>query len=185
MPNATPAVSAAGQVCRRPRRPSTTATSTSGTTTARIGVCRPTMAPSVSTVSRGSSFAPWVTVASVRIGVANAPKATGAVLAMSDSAAACSGRNPNAISIATVIATGVPNPANASISAPKQNAMMIAWMRMSGLTRSMDRRSTAECPLTTVRLYTQIALMTIQRIGKKPNVAPSLADSSACPTGIE
>ena len=83
-----------------------------------------------------------------------------------------------------MIATGVPNPASASSSAPKQNAMMTAWMRMSGLTRAMDRRSTSEYPLATVRLYTQIALSTIHRIGKNPNAAPSLADSSACPTGM-
>ena len=55
---------------------------------------------------------------------------------------------------------------------------------MSGLTRAMDRRSTSEYPLATVRLYTQIALSTIHRIGKNPNAAPSLADSSACPTGM-
>ena len=86
------------------------------------------------------------------IGVASAPNATGAVFASSDSDAAWIGRNPSAISITAVIATGVPNPASASISAPKQNAMMIAWMRMSGLIRAIDRRSTSECPLATVRL---------------------------------
>ena len=35
----------ASQVCRTPRRPSTISTRISGTKTARIGVCRPTMAP--------------------------------------------------------------------------------------------------------------------------------------------
>ena len=119
---------------------------------ARIGVWRPTIAPSVSMVRRWSSFAPCVTVASVTIGVASAPNATGAVFAISDTDAAWIGRKPSAISITTVMATGVPKPARASSSAPKQNAMMIAWTRMSGLTRSMDRRSTSECPLTTVRL---------------------------------
>ena len=52
----------------------------------------------------------------------------------------------------TVIATGVPKPASASSSAPKQNAMMIAWIRRSGLTFSNERRSTSKCPVSTVRL---------------------------------
>ena len=69
---------------------------------------------------------------SVTIGVASAPNATGAVFATSATAAALIGRKPSAISITTVIATGVPNPASASSSAPKQNAMMIAWIRWSG-----------------------------------------------------
>jgi hypothetical protein len=149
---ASPDTSATGQVCRRPRLPSTTSTSTSGTKTARIGVWRPTIAPRVSTVSPGSSFTPEVTVASVTIGVASAPNATGAVFAISATAAALSGAKPSAISMTTVIATGVPKPASASSRAPKQNAMMIAWIRWSGLTFSNDRRSTSKCPVSTVRL---------------------------------
>ena len=86
------------------------------------------------------------------IGVARAPNATGAVLAISATDAAWIGRNPRAINMTTVMATGVPKPARASSSAPKQNAMMIAWTRMSGLTRSKERRSTSKWPLTTVRL---------------------------------
>ena len=78
------------------------------------------------------------------IGEASAPNATGAVLAMSDSAAALSGLKPSVISMTTVIATGVPNPASASSSAPKQKAMMIAWIRRSGLTRSNERRRTSK-----------------------------------------
>ncbi len=86
------------------------------------------------------------------IGVASAPKATGAVFAIRATAAALTGRKPSAISITTVIATGVPKPASASSRAPKQNAMMIAWIRWSGLTFSNDRRSTSKCPEATVRL---------------------------------
>ena len=67
--------------------------------------------------------------ASVTIGVAIAPNATGAVLATSATAAAFIGLKPTAISITAVIATGVPNPASASSSAPKQKAMITAWMR--------------------------------------------------------
>ena len=86
------------------------------------------------------------------IGVARAPKATGAVLAIRATAAALSGWKPSAISITTVIATGVPKPASASSRAPKQKAMMIAWIRWSGLTFSKERRSTSKCPEATVRL---------------------------------
>ena len=107
------------------------------------------------------------------IGTASAPNATGAVLATRATAAALSGRNPSAISMTELIATGVPNPASASISAPKQNAMIIAWMRWSSLIEANDRRSTSKCPVSTVRLYTQIALMTIHMIGKRPKAAPS------------
>ena len=128
---------------------------------------------------------PEVTVASVTIGVASAPNATGAVLAINATLAAWMGRKPSAISITTVTATGVQKPASASSSAPKQNATMMAWTRMSGLTRSKERRSTSKCPLTTVRLYTPTALSTIHMIGKKPKAAPSLAESSAWPTGME
>ena len=120
--------------------------------TARIGVWRPTMAPSVSTLSRGSSLAPEETAARVTMGVARAPKATGAVLAMRATAAALIGRKPSAMSITTVMATGVPKPASASSRAPKQKAMIIAWIRWSGLTFSKDRRSTSKCPDATVRL---------------------------------
>ncbi len=44
----------------------------------------------------------------------------------SASTAAFIGWNPRAINITEVTATGVPKPASASISAPKENAMMIA-----------------------------------------------------------
>ena len=102
------------------------------------------MPPMPSTVSRGSLFTADVTDARVTMGVARAPKATGAVFAIRATAAALTGRKPSAISITTVIATGVPKPASASSSAPKQNAMMIAWIRWSGLTFSNDRRSTSK-----------------------------------------
>ena len=57
------------------------------------------------------------------IGVPSAPNATGAVLAISDSADASNGGKPRPINIAPVTATGVPNPAAPSKNAPKQNAM--------------------------------------------------------------
>jgi len=51
-----------------------------------------------------------------------------------------------------VIATGVPNPASASRSAPKEKAMITAWMRWSSLIRAKERRSTSKCPVSTVML---------------------------------
>ncbi len=78
------------------------------------------------------------------IGVAIAPKATGAVFATSATAAACMGRKPTASSIAAVIATGAPKPASASIRAPNEKAMTTAWMRWSSETLENDRRSTAK-----------------------------------------
>jgi hypothetical protein len=74
------------------------------------------------------------------------------VLATSATTAAFSGRNPRAMSMTLVIATGVPKPASASSSAPKEKAMMTAWMRWSSLTLAKDRRSTSKCPVSTVML---------------------------------
>jgi hypothetical protein len=118
----TPHTSAAGHTWRRARRPSTMNTRDSGTRTARSGVWRPTMAPKSPTGS-------FVTAASVVIGTASAPKATGAVFATSATVAALSGLNPTAMSMTELMATGVPKPARASTRAPKQKAMMIAWIR--------------------------------------------------------
>ncbi len=150
----TPQTMAGNQVCRMPRLPSTMNTSASGTNSARIGVWWPTRAPSLSSVNRSACWgsAPVVTADSVTIGVASAPNATGAVLATSASTAALSGRKPSAMSMTLVIATGVPKPASASSSAPKQNAMMMPWIRMSSLTVLNDRRSTSKCPVSTVML---------------------------------
>jgi alanine-alpha-ketoisovalerate/valine-pyruvate aminotransferase len=89
---------------------------------------------------------------SVTIGIAMPPNATGAVLATSATAAAFIGLKPSAISITLQIATGVPKPASASSSAPKQNAMMSACTRWSRLTLPNERWSTAKCPVSTVML---------------------------------
>ena len=141
----TPPASAAGQTWRMPRLPSTMPTRISGTITARIGVWRPTIAPR-------SSLGSSVTPASVMIGIAMAPKATGAVLATSATEAALIGWRPSARSMTAEIATGVPKPASASIRAPKQKAMMTAWMRWSSEMLVNERRRTLKCPLSTVML---------------------------------
>ena len=120
----------------------------------------------------------------VVIGTAIAPNATGAVLATNATDAALMGLIPTAMSITAVTATGVPNPASASSSAPKQNAMMMAWMRWSGDKEPKARRSTRSYPVSSVIRKIQIAVNTIQMIGNNPNAAPSLAASRACPAGI-
>ena len=90
--------------------------------------------------------------ASVTIGMAMAPKATGAVLATSATDAALIGLKPSAISITAVMATGVPKPASASSSAPKQKAMITACTRWSVEIAPKERRSTAKWPVSTVML---------------------------------
>ena len=119
------------------------------------------------------------------IGIAIAPNATGAVSATRASDAARSGENPSPTSITPQIATGVPNPASASSSAPKQNAMTTTCTRGSSETLENARRRTAKYPVASVMLKIHRALMTIHMIGQKPNTAPSSAASPACPIGIE
>ncbi len=85
------------------------------------------------------------------IGMAMAPKATGAVLATSTVTAARSGGSPSAISMAAVMATGAPNPASASRSPPKQKAISIAWTRRSPRPTALkERRRSSKRLLTTV-----------------------------------
>jgi hypothetical protein len=121
---------------------------------------------------------------SVMIGVAIAPNATGAVLATSATDAALIGLKPTASSMAAVIATGAPNPASASISAPNANAMITAWMRWSSETEANERRSTSKWPVASVLLWIQTAFQTIHMIGKRPKQAPSRAALRPWPTGI-
>ncbi len=90
--------------------------------------------------------------ARVTIGMAMAPKATGAVLATSATEAALIGLKPSAISITAVMATGVPKPASASSSAPKQKAMITACTRWSVEIAPNDRLSTSKWPVSTVML---------------------------------
>ena len=102
--NETPATSRAGQTSFIFRKPQKAQTSQKGTMSEKNGSCRPTMALSWRT-SRP------VTPARAMIGVPSAPKATGAVLAMSDRPDAASGAKPSPMRMAAVTATGVPKPA--------------------------------------------------------------------------
>ena len=118
------------------------------------------------------------------MGIAIAPKATGAVSATRATAAALSGLTPRPTSMIPQMATGVPKPARASSRAPKQNAIITTCTRRSSDTRAKARRSTAKYPVASVMLKIHRALMTIHMIGQKPNAAPSRAESAAWPTGM-
>src|SRR6266480_2453476 len=74
-----------------------------------------------------------VVTARVVIGVAMEPNATGAVLAIKQTAAAKNGENPRPVSIVAATATGVPNPAQPSTNAPKAKATSIIWSRPSSV----------------------------------------------------
>ena len=173
-----PPTIAAGQTGLMPRMPSTMPTRISGTNSASSGVWRPTIAPR-------SSFGSSVRPASVTIGIAIAPNATGAVLATSATAAAFIGLKPRPTSIVAVIATGVPKPASASSSAPNENAMITAWIRWSSEIARERAPEHREVPGASVMLKIQIAFKTIHMIGNRPKAAPSRPASIAWPNGIE
>ena len=109
----------------------------------KTGSCRPIIAPSVTGLSP-------VVAPSTTIGVPSAPKATGAVLAMSDRPDAASGEKPSPIRIAPVTATGVPKPAAPSKKAPKQKATRSNCSRRSGVMPAIERCRTAKEPFSTV-----------------------------------
>ena len=125
-----------------------------------------------------------VTSARVVIGMAIAPNATGAVSATRATAAALMGEKPRPTRIAPQIATGVPKPASASSSAPKQKAIMTTCTRWSSDTLENAARSDLKCPVASVMLKIQRALMTIHMIGKKPKTAPSSAVFEPWPIGM-
>jgi len=91
-----------------------------------------------------------VRLPAVMIGMAMAPKATGAVLATSTTIAARSAENPTVISMTPVIATGAPKPARASSRPPKQKAIRMARTRGSSEIRPKVARRSSNRPLTTV-----------------------------------
>ena len=140
----TPMTSAASHASLSPRTPSMMNSRMNGTMTAKNGAWWPTTAP----IRAGSRP---VSTPAVVIGMAIAPNATGAVLAMSTTVAVFRGLSPSARIMVAVIATGAPKPARASSRPPKQNAMSTAWMRRSPppMVSKMVRRSSKR-PLRTV-----------------------------------
>src|SRR5712691_1163683 len=113
-----------------------------------------------------------VVVASVNTGVAIEPKATGAVLASKQIAAAKKGENSKPASIAAATATGVPKPAAPSMNAPNANAMSSACTRRSRDNPPTESFQLSNCPEASGRLNRRIVVKTTQPIGKSPNAAP-------------
>lgn len=144
--NAPPVTSAAGHAWTSPRLPSMIIMRKKGTAIAKNGAWWPTTAP----MCAGSRP---VRLPAVVIGMATAPNATGAVFAMRHTTAVLSGLSPRASTIVAVMATGAPNPARASRRPPKQNAMSMAWMRMSPppIASKIERRSLKRPEMTVTR----------------------------------
>ena len=165
MANETPATRIAGQISIMRRKPTNAQINQNGTRTEKNGSWRPTIELSA---CRSSP----VTAASTTIGVPSAPKATGAVLAISESPAAASGLNPSPIMIAAVTATGVPKPAAPSKNAPKQNETRSSCSRRSVVMPVMLFCSTSNKPAWLVSWYMKMTFSTIQPIGSRPNSAP-------------
>ena len=92
-----------------------------------------------------------VALASPWIGAPSAPKATGAVFAISERPEAARGEKPNPINIAAVTAIGVPKPAAPSKKAPKQKAISRSCSRRSAGTLEIDPWMIANQPFSTVR----------------------------------
>src|SRR4029453_13123395 len=176
-PKETPTVSAAGQTSKVALRPAIAQTSQKGISRAKKGSWRPTIALRVLTGS-------LVTPARVRTGVPRAPNATGAVLPISDSPAAGNGRKPSPISMAALIATGVPNPAEPSTKAPKQNATNRSRTPRSDANPAIWSLTSPNWPVLTVRSYTKMAVSTIQPIGNNPNSAPLARAAVAIGAGL-
>src|SRR5690242_18330275 len=105
-------------------RPATTTARYPGRMNDKKGSCLPTIADSLLMSSP-------VTPDSATIGTPKLPKATGAVFAISETITAFRGVNPSPTSKNAVTATGAPNPALPSSSAPKQNATRIACTHAS------------------------------------------------------
>ena len=88
MAKARPAVRAAGHTASMPRKPAIAHTTQKGMISEKNGSWRPTI------WERATSLKP-VTLLSAMIGVPSAPKATGAVLAISDKPEAARGLKPS------------------------------------------------------------------------------------------
>ncbi|MNL35303.1 hypothetical protein D3C87_1573280 [compost metagenome] len=114
----------------------------------------------------------------------SAPKATGAVLAISARPEAANGEKPRPIRIAPVTATGVPKPAAPSKNAPKQKAISSNCRRRSSVIRARESCSTLNEPFSVVRRCRKMMLSTIQPIGSRPLAAPYSAADPAMLAGM-
>ena len=113
-----------------------------------------------------------VTPVKVISGVLSPPYATGEVLAIKHKTAARKGSKPRPTMMAPQMATRVPQPAAPSRKAPKAKAIKIAWIRASAERPATERRTTVNCPVSTVTLYRSMALKMVQPTGSNPKAAP-------------
>src|SRR3984957_4776812 len=167
----------AGQISFLPLQPANAQITQNGTSSEKIGNCRPTIAPRIYGSRPVTEARPW-------IGVPSAPKATGAVLAISDRPDAASGEKPRPISTAPVTATGVPKPDAPSKNAPNENAISSNCSRRSAVTPPTARLSASKRPADPVSWYMKMTLSTIQPIGKKPDTTPSSDARIDMPAGM-
>jgi hypothetical protein len=141
-----PVTSATGQFRRNPLPPETTRIKYAGSSSESTGTCLPAIAESL---ARSSPVTPERAI----IGMPSAPKATGAVLAISAVSTARRAGCPRPTSRQAVTATGAPKPAVPSSSAPKQNATSTTWMLASPeACCSIQRRKRSNFPVSCVRL---------------------------------
>src|ERR1035437_7919641 len=120
------------------------------------------------TRSRGNPVIP----ASVITGIPMDPNATGAVFASRQIDDAYSEEKPRPTIIAAATATGVPNPAQPSMKAPKVKAISNACIRFSDVIDPIESLMTSNLPVLTVTSYSTNAQNTIHEIGKIPKQAP-------------
>ena len=74
--------------------------------------------------------------------------------------------------MAPQMATGVPPPAAPSRKAPKAKPISMAWMRASPDSPATERRTMSNWPVSTVMLYSSMALKMVQPTGSRPKPAP-------------
>src|SRR5262249_28783967 len=117
-------------------------TSQNGTNTETHGSWCPAIVESV-------SWSSPLTAASVTIGVAIAPHATGAVFASRFRTADWNGLKPRPTMTAPAIATGVPNPDVPSMIAPNENAMRRTWSLRSNEMWMIDSFTISNFPVMT------------------------------------
>ena len=128
--NAAPATSRAGQISSIRVKPAKAQINQKGKIIEKKGNCLPIM------MDNWFKSSP-VAACNARMGVPNAPNATGAVLAINEKADAASGEKPSPIRIAPVTATGAPKPEVPSKKAPKQKATSKSCNRRSLVTPAM------------------------------------------------
>ena len=117
-------------------------------------------------------------------GVPSAPKATGAVLAISDRPDAASGEKPRPIRMPAVTATGVPKPAAPSKNAPKQKAISSNCSRRSAVMLESESCRILKLPFCSASCCKKMMLSTIQPIGSRPVKPPYTAARPAMSIGM-